>query len=238
LDEYGLSMIAISVNENGMLSTCTCRWNHGNGGNDNIMNSKEISQIIGMNFFEVFKPNNKLKELISNAVQRLNNGEDPREVFDECYSFVNGFSRVVLNNKENFINQNYELLSNQWFDNSYTFSNGFGIVKLRNKYNFISQEGNLLSPNQWFDGCGPFKEGFGIVSLIDKFTFIKPDGTYLINQWFDNCDDFYNGFGIVELEDKEYYINNEGQIIGEVNENTNKQKKIYINDSKLSLLNE
>jgi hypothetical protein len=58
------------------------------------------------------------------------------------------------------------------------------------------------------------------------------------NKWFDNCYDFNNGFGIVELNGKQYYINNEGQIIGEVNENTNKQKKIYINESQLDLLTE
>jgi hypothetical protein len=166
--------------------------------------------VIGMNFFEVFKPNNLWGDLVNDAITRLNAGEPIYKVFRSCSDFVEGFA----------------------------------IVKLRNKYNFINQEGKILSPNQWFDSCCPFKEGFGIVSLIDKFTlndkftFIKPDGTYLINQWFDNCDDFYNGFGIVELEDKEYYINNEGQIIGEVNENTNKLKKIYINESQLDLLTE
>jgi hypothetical protein len=216
LDEYGLSMIAISVNENGMLSTCTCRWNHGNGGNDNIMNSKEISQIIGMNFFEVFKPNNKLKELISNAVQRLNNGEDPREVFDECYSFVNGFSRVVLNKKENFINQNYELLSNQWFDNSYSFSNGFGIVKLNGKWNYINQNGEILSPNQWFDDCGKFKNGIANVRLNGKYNFIYQNGELLSpNQWFDGCDSFIYDFNFVKviLNNKYNFINKYGKLL-------------------------
>lgn len=56
LDEYGLSMIAICVNPDGSLKTCTCRWNHDNGGDDNIMDSKQISDLLGVNFFEVFKP--------------------------------------------------------------------------------------------------------------------------------------------------------------------------------------
>ena len=55
LDEYGLSMIAVSVDESGMLNTCTCRWNHDNGGNDNIMNTKQISSVIGANFYDTFK---------------------------------------------------------------------------------------------------------------------------------------------------------------------------------------
>ena len=36
LDSYGLSMVAVSVDDVGRLNTCTCRWNHDNGGNDNI----------------------------------------------------------------------------------------------------------------------------------------------------------------------------------------------------------
>lgn len=56
LDEYGLSMIAICVNADGSLKTCTCRWNHDNGGDDNIMSTKQISDLLGVNFFETFKP--------------------------------------------------------------------------------------------------------------------------------------------------------------------------------------
>ena len=57
LDEYGKSMIAISVNDDGSLNTATCRWNHDNGGNDNIFkDAAEVSHFFGVNFFETFKP--------------------------------------------------------------------------------------------------------------------------------------------------------------------------------------
>ena len=102
LDEYGLSMIAVCVNENGGLNTCTCRWNHDNGGNDNIMNTKQISEVIGMNFYDIFKPNNKWNEMVENALQRLSNGEDPEDVFDSYYNESNGFMWVCLGNRENF----------------------------------------------------------------------------------------------------------------------------------------
>ena len=65
LDEYGLSMIAVSVNANGSLNTCTCRWNHDNGGGDGMMNTEEISRLIGMNFYNVFHAP-KLPEEIMN----------------------------------------------------------------------------------------------------------------------------------------------------------------------------
>ena len=56
MDTYGKSMIAISVNDDGSLNTCTCRWNHENGGNDNMMSTEEISKFFGVNFYETFKP--------------------------------------------------------------------------------------------------------------------------------------------------------------------------------------
>ena len=54
LDEYGISMIAVSVDEDGEIGTCTSRWNHDNGGSDSIMDTVEMSKLIGCNFFEVF----------------------------------------------------------------------------------------------------------------------------------------------------------------------------------------
>ena len=71
LDEYGLSMIAISVNEDGSLNTCTCRWNHENGGNDNIMDTKQISELFGQSFYELFLP--KSEEEIEAVKQKVNN---------------------------------------------------------------------------------------------------------------------------------------------------------------------
>ena len=145
LDEYGLSMIAVSVNENGMLNTCTCRWNHDNGGDDSIMNTKQISEVIGMNFFEVFKPNGKWDALVTNVKQRLANGEDFDNVFDECEDFHEGFARVKLNNKYNFINKNGEFLSEQWFDACEHFYKGFARVKFNRRWYRINKNGKIKS---------------------------------------------------------------------------------------------
>ena len=65
LDEYGKSMIAISVNDDGSLNTATCRWNHDNGGNDNIFkDTTQVSEFFGINFFDTFKPRT-IDELLS-----------------------------------------------------------------------------------------------------------------------------------------------------------------------------
>ena len=56
MDTYGKSMIAICVNDDGSLNTCTCRWNHDNDANDNMMDTKQISEFFGVDFYKTFKP--------------------------------------------------------------------------------------------------------------------------------------------------------------------------------------
>ena len=215
LDEYGLSMIAVSVNEKGVLNTCTCRWNHSNGGSDNIMDTEKISEVIGMRFYEVFKPNNKWNEMLENAMQRLRNGEDPRRVFGWCGSFKNGFAEVRLNRKWNWIDVEGNLLSpNQWFDECLRFTEGFALVQLNGKWNLMDAEGNLLSPNQWFDDCFNFYNGFGRVELNGEYNWIDSEGNLLFpNQWFDDCNAFEEGFAVVKLNGKWNWIDTKGNLL-------------------------
>ena len=214
LDNYGLSMIAVSVDENGRLNTCTCRWNHDNGGNDSIMDPKQISEVIGMNFYQTFKPNNKWKELLDNCMRQLANGEDPNDVFDDIGDFNDGFARVKLTGKWNFINTHGELLCNEWFDFCYDFSEGFAAVELSGKWNFINTHGELLC-NEWFDLCSAFREGFARVELTGKWNFINTRGELLWkgDEWFDTCSDFNNGFAVVKLNGKCNFINTRGELL-------------------------
>ena len=212
LDNYGLSMIAVSVDENGRLNTCTCRWNHDNGGNDSIMDPKQISEVIGMNFYQTFKPNNKWKDLLDNCMRRLANGEDPNDVFNNVSGFHDGFAAVELNEKWNFINTRGELLCNKWFDYCSDFNDGFAVVELNGKWNFINTHGELLC-NEWFNNCGVFSDGFAVVRLDDKWNFINTHGELLCNKWFDYCYSFDNGFALVELNGKWNFINTHGELL-------------------------
>ena len=214
LDEYGLSMIAVSVNENGMLNTCTCRWNHDNGGDDNVMNTKELSQVIGMNFFEVFKPNNKWKSLVNDVIQRLKNGESPDSVFNICWSFHDGFAIVGLDCRYNYIDEQCNILSSQWFDNCHNFYEGFARVELNDRWNHIDKQGNIIS-RQWFDYCWSFDEGFARVYLNDKYNFIDKQGNLLSDQWFDNCGDFHDGFAAIKLNDRMNFIDEQGNYLSD-----------------------
>ena len=131
--------------------------------------------------------------------------------FDWIEDFKEGFARVVLNDKWNYINTEGQLLSNQWFDAAGNFNEGFAIVRINYKYNFINTEGQIAF-NQWFDWAYDFHEGFARVVLNDKVNYINTEGQLLSNQWFDWAYDFHEGFAIVRINDKWNFINTEGQI--------------------------
>ena len=216
LDKYGLSMLSIIVNEEGELAYCTCRWNHDNDGNDSIMNAVEISEIVNVNFYETFKPNNKWKDMIDNAKHRLNNGENPKEIFDKIWDFKDGFAIVRLNtNKYNFINKDNEFLSDKWFNDAGNFKDGFARVKIKNKgWNFINKDNEFLS-NKWFDHAWDFCDGFAKVKIENKgCNFINKDNEFLSDKWFDDAGNFNDGFAEVYIKNKGWkYINTKGEII-------------------------
>ena len=55
LDDYGLSMIAVTVwAEDGSCNTITSRWNHANGGSDDVMSPEELEEILGVSFYDAF----------------------------------------------------------------------------------------------------------------------------------------------------------------------------------------
>ena len=80
LDDYGSSMIAISVNDDGSLNTCTCRWNHENGGNDQMMTTSEISNFLGVNFYDVFKPRSPEELMAEYEKNRLPDDDISRKI--------------------------------------------------------------------------------------------------------------------------------------------------------------
>lgn len=56
LDEYGLSMVAVCINSDGSLNSCTTRWNHMMGNDGNALDTEGISRLVGRNFYVTFSP--------------------------------------------------------------------------------------------------------------------------------------------------------------------------------------
>ena len=184
LDDYGLSMIATSVDEDGKCNTITCRWNHENGGNDNIMTPMQLSKLIGRNYYEVFRPYTREELYAQGKVpfgdveMLLQQGRQPKDIFKEIKPCKNGLYLVQLNDSWNYLNpKTKSLLSKQWFYSATDFSDGFAAVSLDyNKGNYMREDGTFLY-DKWIDGAvKPFNNGYATYR-----TFGKDWGMYIIN---------------------------------------------------------
>ena len=224
LDEYGLSMLSIIVNENGELAYCTCRWNHDNGGSDDIMNAVEISKVVNVDFYETFKPNTKWKDMIDDVKNRLANGESLKKVFGKVIHWKNGINIVKLkgkNGRYNLINSDGDFLLDKWFDDimtdDETFKNGCVRVFIENKgFNLINSDGDFLL-DKWFYNIKSFINGYAIVRLDKdgKNNYINRDGKFLSDDGFDVCGIFENDYAPVRSNGKWNYINTDGKYLSD-----------------------
>ena len=220
LDEYGLSMIAVSVTMEGEPNSITCRWNHDNGGSDSVMDDEQLSDLLGVNFYNVFKPytRDELHEkgfiLFDEVQPMLDNGVSPTDIFEFVGDFNDGYAKVTLNNKWNFINRNNKLLSDTWYDTVYDFSDGYAMVNLNGKWNFINKTNKLLS-DTWYDAVSNFSNGYAAVQLGDKVNLIDRNGKRVSDTWYDKVYDFCNGYAMVESGDKYNFINQNGKCISD-----------------------
>ena len=222
LDDYGLSMVSVLVDIDGEPTIITTRWNHEHDGenNERLHTAEQVQEILGLNFYKTFKPYAKeeLKELgivsFDEAKERLESGEDPFNIFQNVHKINDGFSKVQLNDKYNFIDKNGKLLSDKWFDGISEFNDGFSKVRLNGKYNFIDKNGKLIS-DKWFDWINYFNTGFSKVQLNDKVNLIDKNGKLISDKWFDVIRDFNNGFYRVILNDKFNYMDKHGKLLSD-----------------------
>lgn len=99
--------------------------------------------------------------MVDKCIKMIKDGAKPEDVFNDCSDFSEGYARVELNNRYNFIDENGNILSNQWFDDCLSFSEGCAAVKLNGKWNYIDKKGNLYNEDKI-----PIQEG--IKSRIDR----------------------------------------------------------------------
>jgi hypothetical protein len=106
LNEYGLSMISVCVDYNGMPLYITTRYNHDFDGenNEELRTPRQVSELINMNFFEVFKPSEKGIRLNKYVIQsKLDNGVAIKSLFDKTYRITDDFYIVQIGNRQSFV---------------------------------------------------------------------------------------------------------------------------------------
>ena len=219
-DSYGLSMMTVIVDPDGMMTQSTTRWNHENKSSDSAFTPKEISEIIGRNFYEAFKPNTKFKDAIANALKTLKMGAQVKDAFTYAGSLEDGTYLVGLLGKYNILTPQKAFKYQKWFDDVDPFKEGLAIVELNRKYSLINTKGELIgNGNLWFDFVEGFNEGLASVKLNGRWSFINTNGELIGdgNLWFDEVWSFHEGLAAVNLNGKYSFINSKGELIGNGN---------------------
>ncbi len=197
LDEYGLSMIAVSVNEDGSCNTITCRWNHDNGGNDNIMDEEELSRVIGRNFYQTFLPYSpqEIEERKKNVIYQF--CDVAKEFINDYYYDDPMFKDFCVR----FHNEDYDEDASVFYDEDEATYPGLFILNssdmsdllenvgddrsmiFDNHYNPICQEifddVEIMSEQKTYNFLD---EVFFKVQKNDKYNILRGDGKF-IGEW-------------------------------------------------------
>ena len=126
-----------------------------------------------------YKRRKKLFEDVSYVKQQLQNGVNPREIFDFVYGLSESLALVHARGKGyNFLKSDDNLLREDlWFDMVYPFSEGFALVKLEDRgWNFIKPDGNFLRDDLWFSWAEDFYDGFAPVEYNGRDCYIDTKG--------------------------------------------------------------
>ena len=210
LDEYGISMIAVSVNEDGSPRTITSRWNHGTTGenfNDSVgaqFTVESLEAIIKRNFNDAFPPriNNGDRRTIE---QKLADGESPFDIFDSVKNFSQNFLLVKHGAQYNFVSKiTNKLRFNVW---ATSFNgpdpNGLSIVKFLdgNAILINSDTQNIL--NDSFENIRPNEDGtaYWVARASGLYNLALPNGNYKFKDWFTESVSLPNGRTKVQRED-------------------------------------
>lgn len=214
LDEYGLSMIAVSINSDGAINTVTCRWNHDNGGNDNIMDARQLSEVVGMNVYEVCKPMSD-EELFKDgyltpnyANEMLKDGKTLKELYitvdvdlDDDHSIV--YYTQQKNNDTVFnvySSKTNRLLSRKWCYDVIDTENPSVVKIMFKKYGLIDLDREILVGNQYYDYIARYQgvnkdiflvatnQGTSLLSVSKNKLIVNGDYNY-INKT--NVDKYY-----------------------------------------------
>ena len=144
LNEYGLSMISVCVDYNGMPLYVTTRYNHEFDGenNENLCSPRQVSEVINMNFFEVFKPSKKGEKFNKYKIQeKLENGADINSLFDKVDKITNDFYLVQNDKKQSFIYK--KKLVSDWF--KFTFDiKKIKFIEEKNDKPVIDYDGDVI----------------------------------------------------------------------------------------------
>jgi hypothetical protein len=117
-------------------------------------------------------------------------------IYDDIFSYHDGFAIVKLNNKFNFIKDNGEILfTNIWFDHISSAFNKFGLAQVcyNKKWGIVNNKGNIIIS----------------INFNEPLTTIKYSKFYIakniIND-FENYQLYHNDGTLLKIADNYYYL--------------------------------
>ena len=166
-DAYGVSLIAVSVTEDGSPNTITPRWNHGSptdmtltdavGRSNSMFTVEELENILKVDFYATFKPRTPKKSI----EEMLADGEPLENIFSSINS-INGSENVVVS----------------------------AVIRKANRY-AIFQPTERRFVSEWYDELSqPDESGLMIAKLTHTenggyYAIINANGENVINDTFD-----------------------------------------------------
>lgn len=210
-DDYGLSMIWVIVDENGDLETCNTRWNHNANYYDGYecdkaLDEEDISNMLGVNFYSVFKSNGKFEKAVNKRLKAMSLGVSPELLFkiQDKIDDKGELAVVRFLYKYRILNlKTKTFTTNEWFDEVMLPQEDFYFTRvyIENKgYNFVDYNGKYLF-KEWFKWILPFtSNGLAFVKYKkhNKYSIIDTKGRIIRENAYDEVvQSFKNGVAIV-----------------------------------------
>ncbi|MBP6023184.1 PKD domain-containing protein [Ferruginibacter sp.] len=165
-------------------------------------------------FILLFSLTTTAQQLTSVQITGSKNNLVPAKQFkwDEQEAFVNGFARVLQNNKFSFINKSTKLIAPFEFDGARNFSNHLAAVSKNNKWGFINEAGKVIIPIGYqivFD----FNENVTAAFVNNKWCLLNTNGDLIKTMDVKFYSGFKNGIAKISKDGKWGTINTKGEIV-------------------------
>ena len=135
-----------------------------------------------------------------------------QQLWDETDPFINGFARVLHNNKFSFVNSAGKLISLVEFENARNFVSKLAAVEKDGKWGFIDETGKIQFPFT-YDIVFDFAESVSVAFGNKKWWLINNKGEVIKSVDISVCYGFANGVAKVSKDDRDGIMYPDGKII-------------------------
>ncbi len=133
------------------------------------------------------------------------------QLWDEADPFVNGFSRVFLNNRFSFVNGHGILIAPVVFEDARNFAGKLAAVKKEGKWGFINESGKIIF-DVTFDIAFDFEESISVAFNNKTWKLINSNGKVIMPLDITVCFGFKNGKAKIIKDGREGILNPTGEI--------------------------